>query len=102
MVCVKYLLWVCIRYFKGLSKWECSSPSRRFDNKFDVGQGLIHYSRSDFEMVAHLQEVSTSSFLQAILASAAGTCHTWQLPQESLLVVLYCKIEKGFIVVVRK
>ena len=31
-------------------------------------------------MVAHLQEVSMSSFL----ASAAGTCHTWQLPQETL------------------
>ena len=36
------------------------------------------------------------------LVSVAGTCHTWQLPQETLLVVLYCKIEKGFIAVVRK
>ena len=55
-------------FYLKVSKWECSFPSRPFDNKFDVGQGLkfIHYIQSDFEMVAHLREVSTCSFLQAI------------------------------------
>ena len=64
------------KIFKGLSKWECSFPSRCFDNKFDVGQGLILFiSQSDFKMAAHLQEVSTSSFLQAIIFCSRYMSH---------------------------
>ena len=101
MVCVKYIPWVCIKYFKVCLNWSAvSHPATSIISlMWDRGLFITVKAISKWQHI-YRKFKFLASYRQ--LASAAGACLTWQLPKETFLILLHHKIEKRFIVVVRK